>query len=157
MYKKILVPVDGTRPSGYGLQEAIRLAKSQKATLRLVHVVNQMAAAHSPGVMVAAGDLLEQMMEGGRSVLEKAKAVAARAGVRAETALHSGFGGGVANPVAREARRWRADLIVMGTHGRSGIGHVFLGSEAEEVVKSSPVPVLLVRTAPRRKRSAAKR
>lgn len=150
MYKKILVPVDGTRPSGYGLQEAIRLAKSQKATLRLVHVVNQMAAAHSPGVMVAAGDLLEQMMEGGRSVLEKAKAVAARAGVRAETALHSGFGGGVANPVAREARTWRADLIVMGTHGRSGVAHVVLGSTAERVVQHSPIPVLTVRSPGRR-------
>ena len=54
------------------------------------------------------------------------------------------FSGRVANAVVDQARRWRADLIVMGTHGRRGLDRMFLGSDAELVARHSPVPVLLV-------------
>ena len=62
----------------------------------------------------------------------------------------AGFAGSVlaerlANVVVAEAARWPADLIVVGTHGRRGLSHVFLGSVAEGIVRSAPVPVLLVR------------
>lgn len=67
--------------------------------------------------------------------------------------------GRVADLILREARKWRADVIVMGTHGRRGISHASLGSDAETVVRSSPVPVLLVRgkTAVRTTTSVTKR
>jgi nucleotide-binding universal stress UspA family protein len=50
--------------------------------------------------------------------------------------------------ILKEARDWRADLIVMGTHGRRGFGHLVLGSDAEAVLHDAPVPVLLIRGAP---------
>jgi nucleotide-binding universal stress UspA family protein len=48
--------------------------------------------------------------------------------------------------VVAHAKRWKADLIVMGTHGRRGINRMFMGSDAELTVRNSPVPVLLVRS-----------
>jgi nucleotide-binding universal stress UspA family protein len=59
--------------------------------------------------------------------------------------LHDVGGGRVADAIVEEARRSRCDLIVIGTHGRRGVSRAMLGSDAENVVRSSPVPVLLVR------------
>ena len=53
--------------------------------------------------------------------------------------------GRVAEVIVQAARDWKADLIVVGTHGRRGVSHLFLGSDAEAVARLSPVPVLLVR------------
>ena len=63
---------------------------------------------------------------------------------RPETKLVEDFSGRVANAIVDQAKRWRADVIVMGTHGRRGLNRVFLGSDAELVARYSPVPVLLV-------------
>jgi nucleotide-binding universal stress UspA family protein len=52
----------------------------------------------------------------------------------------------VADIVTRQARRWKADLIVMGTHGRRGVNRMIMGSDAELVVRNAPMPVLLVRS-----------
>lgn len=56
------------------------------------------------------------------------------------------LGGRVAYLIASQATNWPADLIVMGTHGRHGVSHLFMGSDAESVVRTSPVPVLLLRS-----------
>ena len=53
----------------------------------------------------------------------------------------------VADVIVREARKWKADLIVIGTHGRRGLRRVVMGSDAEQVVRSAPAPVLLIRAA----------
>jgi nucleotide-binding universal stress UspA family protein len=70
--------------------------------------------------------------------------------------MYENLTGRVADFILKEAQKWRADIIVMGTHGRRGINHVLLGSDAETVVKSSAVPVLLVR-APEAKRAAKRK
>jgi nucleotide-binding universal stress UspA family protein len=62
----------------------------------------------------------------------------------------------VAELIIKQAKKWRADVIVLGTHGRRGLARVLMGSDAEIVVRESPVPVLLVR-APLRRRKASKR
>ena len=67
-------------------------------------------------------------------------------GVEAESVLLESIGGPAADPIAVQARQWPADLIVMGTHGRRGLARLALGSDAEEVVRIMPVPVLLVRS-----------
>jgi len=157
MYKKILVPVDGSNTASRGLQEAIGLAKDQDAVLRVIHVVDQAVLAQTPGVMMAAGDVLERLEESGAAVLKRAVALAARAGVKADTVLLRSMAGRIADGVIREAQRWRADLIVMGTHGRRGISRMLLGSDAETVVRSATVPVMLVGTTARKKRPAARK
>ncbi len=77
----------------------------------------------------------------------KTVAAAEKEGIRAKTLLRETLGGPAADSIVRDARRQRADLIVLGTHGRRGLRRMVLGSDAEAVVRTSPVPVLLVRSA----------
>jgi nucleotide-binding universal stress UspA family protein len=150
-YKRILVPVDGSPTSNRGMTEAIKLAKSSRARLRLLHVVEEFAAFSAPEVGVDIGPVLEAMRAGGRKTLARIERRAREAGARPDTALAENYGMRVADTIVAQAKRWRADLIVMGTHGRRGIGRALLGSDAELVVRYSPVPVLLV-PAPGRRR-----
>lgn len=147
-YRKIVVAVDGSGPSNKGLREAIRLARANGAQLVLVHVVNEFYAFATLDGVAPGADLVPALREGGKRVLARAKALAEKEGVRAKTVLRETLGGPAADPIVREARRERADLIVVGTHGRRGVRRVVLGSDAEQIVRASPVPVLLVR-APR--------
>ena len=147
-YKRILVPVDGSSTSAKGLKEAIKLAAAGKgrarARLRLLHVVEEFSAFSAPEIGADIGPVLEAMKAGGHRTLERIERNARAAGARAETALVENFGGRVADAIVRQAKRWRADLIVMGTHGRRGVKRALLGSDAELVVRYSPVPVLLI-------------
>ncbi len=156
-YKRILVPVDGSRTSTRGLKEALRLVKAFGAKLRLIHVVDTMIAARGTALDYNAADLIDVLAEQGGKTLAQARAAAARAGVKCEAAQFESGVGRVADGIVREARKWRADLIVMGTHGRRGFSHLVLGSDAELVIRSSPVPVLLVRAPQAEKRSSRSR
>jgi nucleotide-binding universal stress UspA family protein len=146
-YRRILVAVDGSPTSMKGLREAIRLAKDGRAQLLLLHVVNEFYAFASLDGFAPGVDLVPALREGGQRVLAKAKAAAEKEGIRAKTLLRETLGGPAAGSIVRDARRQRADLIVLGTHGRRGLRRMVLGSDAEAVVRSSPVPVLLVRAA----------
>lgn len=156
MYRRILVPVDGSTTSNRGLREALGLAREQGARVRLLHVVDESVLALAPEVGVL--DITDSLVEAGKKILRNAQALAERQGVKAETAMPENLAGRVADVILNEARKWRADLIVMGTHGRRGISHMLLGSDAEGVLRSSPVPVLLVRgNAPARAPRARRR
>jgi nucleotide-binding universal stress UspA family protein len=147
VYKRILVPVDGSPTSMAGLNEALRLARNQKARVRLVHIVDEVPIFSSSEGGVNIEPVIESLKSGGKSILARtAKMVAAR-GVRAETEMVENTTSRVADVLVARAKRWRADLIVMGTHGRRGVNRLVLGSDAELVVRNSPVPVLLVRSA----------
>jgi nucleotide-binding universal stress UspA family protein len=150
-YKRILVPVDGSPTSNKGMKEAIRLAKSSRARLRLLHVVEQTVAFSAPEVAVDLGPILDSLRAAGRRRLAGVERRVRRSGVKPETALVENFGMRVADAVIAQARRWRADLIVMGTHGRRGLQRALVGSDAELVVRYSPVPVLLVPPGGRRR------
>ena len=144
-YRRILVAVDGSPTSMKGLREAIRLAKDDRAQLFVVHVVNELYAFANLEGLTAGVDIVPALREGGRRVLAKAKAVADKERIRAKTLMRETPGGAAADLIVREARKQRADLIVLGTHGRRGLRRAVLGSDAEQVVRRSPVPVLLVR------------
>lgn len=146
MPKRILVPVDGSSPSNKGLAEAIKMARSQKARLCVLHVVDERAVALSPEVGgVYLDRLLNAMRESGKKILAKAVAAARARGVKASTVLVENVTRTVADIVVSQARKWHADLIVLGTHGRRGVSRLVMGSDAEGVVRTTPVPVLLVR------------
>jgi len=146
MYKRILVPVDGSATSRRGLRAAIKLAKVQKARLAILNVVDlvpvyatpEAPAAYDPG-------LIDALRAAGRKVLAVAEAEAKRGGVSAKTVLAENVAGRVADVIVRQARKARADLLVLGTHGRRGLSRMVMGSDAELVVRSAPAPVLLVR------------
>lgn len=146
MYKHILVPVDGSPTSNAGLDEAIRLAKVLGADLRLLHVVDQMPLAVSAeGFGVMSIDVLGLLKEAGQKVLAQAKERVQAAGVPVDTVLIDSPNGRLSDHVSAQARQWPAELIVIGTHGRRGIGRALMGSDAEQVVRHAPVPVLLYR------------
>ena len=92
-------------------------------------------------------DVLPRLQEGGESVLAVGKARADAAGVAAETQLVECFGQRTSETILAEAEAWKAGLIVLGTHGRRGIGRLLLGSDAGQVLRNARVPVLLVRAA----------
>jgi len=145
-YKRILVPIDGSATSARGLREAIGFAKAQKARLQLVHVVdvhNAMLAGLSSGDTVT--DLAAALEERGRRLLDSAAARVRKSGLACETVLLESLTGPAAEPIVRQARKWRADLIVIGTHGRRGLKRLVMGSDAEQIVRNAPVPVMLVR------------
>ena len=146
-YRKILVPVDGSATSKAGLREAISLAKGQGAQLQLVNVADQhyvamMGLESSAGI----GDMMESTKSSGRAILRNAQATAKKAGVEATAVLLETLTGPAADPIIKQARKWGADLIVLGTHGRRGVRRLLMGSDAEQIVRYSPVPVMLVRS-----------
>jgi len=146
MYQRILVPVDGSPTSDRGLDEALRLARLTGARLRLVHAVDELtfATGMEPAAVYAA-DLIPLLREAGLKVLEGAQARAAAAGIPADTVLHESFAGRLSDFVVEQARTWPAELVVIGTHGRRGVRRLLLGSDAEQILRTAPVPVLLVR------------
>jgi nucleotide-binding universal stress UspA family protein len=156
MYDKILVPVDGSETSTLGLNEAIKIAKSQGSQLRLVHVVNEFVLDYTYSPSLYATDLIESLRKAGRTVLDIAKAAAQRQGITPECVLLESIGGSAADPILEQAKAWPADLIVMGTHGRRGLARVAMGSDAEEVVRAATVPVMLVRGMPKPNKNAPK-
>ena len=146
MYRKILVPIDGSPTAARGLDEAIKLAKLTGARLRLMHVVDQVSfATGMEAATLITGDTMQLLHEAGQAVLDKAKARVKKAGPRVDAVLCDGLGGRVCDLVIEQATAWAADLIVLGTHGRRGLGRWLLGSDAEMIVRLAAVPVLLVR------------
>lgn len=144
-YRRILVPLDGSRTSQLGLREAIGLARNQGARLLLVHVVDAHYLVSGGEAGIYLKDLMPSLKQRGRRILDKAEALVNRQGVKSSSALVEALTGPVADPILRQAKKWRADLIVMGTHGRRGLKRLVLGSDAEQIVRTSTVPVLLVR------------
>ena len=147
MYQSILVPVDGSPTSRRGLDEAIAVGRLTGARLRLMHVVDQTSFAMSADAFGAyTGDLLTLLRQGGEQILVDAKAKVEAAGLAADTVLRESLAGRVCDLVTAEALAWPAELIVLGTHGRRGAGRMLLGSDAKQILRLSPVPVLLVRS-----------
>jgi nucleotide-binding universal stress UspA family protein len=85
------------------------------------------------------------MRASGAKILAQAEKMVRQAGVALKTRLLEADGERVASVIVEEARRWPADLLVIGTHGRSGFSRILFGSVAEGVVRTAPVPVLLIR------------
>lgn len=153
-YKRILVPVDGSPTAAKGMKAAIKLARENRGKLLLLHVVEEYTAFIAPEIGANLGPILDSLRAAGKRTLARIAKSVGKSGVKPQAVLVENFGGRVADTIVQQARRLRADLIVMGTHGRRGVNRVLLGSDAELVVRYSPVPVLLV---PASGRSARRR
>jgi nucleotide-binding universal stress UspA family protein len=146
MYQRILVPVDGSSTSAQGLAEAIAIAKLTQGRIRLLHVfMEPFEAVGIDGAMCSGADIHRLVHEGGEILLAKAAEQVRSQGAAVDTVLESSDGARVCDVVAKAAKAWSADLIVIGTHGRRGVGRMLLGSDAEQILRMSPAPVLLVR------------
>lgn len=151
MFKRIMVPVDGSRTSSLGLDKAIRLARDQGALLCLVHVVDQRALTQSIGMSsYGIEQLFETLSSGGKKILARAEARARLQKIRVKTVLIDNSMRNVADVIVAQSKKLKADLIVLGTHGRRGLSRLVMGSDAEGVVRNTTVPVMLIRSKARR-------
>ena len=140
--KKILVPIDFSDCSKKALQYALALAQEHSATLTLLYVVTTPPYGVGEFGNVDYAFLEGEMRESGEKRL--ATFIAGEVGDKApaEPAIRTGS---APNEIVDLARTISADLIVISTHGHTGLKHVLLGSVAEHVVRHAPCPVLVVR------------
>jgi nucleotide-binding universal stress UspA family protein len=146
MSRRVLHPTDFSKASTPALTRAIAEARDHRCELLLVHVLAPVIPMAGAGEGYLAPSVYEQMSKSARAWAQKqmdrllAKAKAGR--VRARGMLLEGV---AHEQIARAAKRQRADLIVIGTHGRTGVARFFLGSVAARVAATAPCPVLTVR------------
>ena len=141
MFSKILVPIDGSEPSNAAVGLALQLARANEAEVIFVHAVelSKIAALVSPS-SVDPSYAIDAACKSGQAFLDEAKARAQKAGIKAICELPED---GCVASVLTLARQRRADLIVVGSHGRSGIPRAVLGSVAEGIIRRSQIPVLV--------------
>ncbi|MEO5606519.1 MAG: universal stress protein [Polaromonas sp.] len=146
IYHVILVALDGSATSDKALDEAIRLARLSGGRLRLLHVVDEMryVTGFEPA-MNYLNEIVPLMCSAGEKLLAQGRQQAIDQGVQADCVLIEQGPSRVCDYVSEQARLAGADLIVVGSHGRRGVGRVLLGSDAEQIVRHAPVPVLVVR------------
>jgi nucleotide-binding universal stress UspA family protein len=134
MFEKILVGMDFSSCAEHALEVARR--RFPAAQRLLVYIAEQDGGTPSAAELLDPGNSPEAQAERARVTLDALLEVG-------ETA--AAVVGRPAKVILTEARSWGADLIVLGTHGRRGLAHLVFGSVAEDVVRTSPVPVLTVR------------
>ena len=146
MYRRILIAVDGSETSNKALSAALEMASYSggRSVLRLIHVLDQTAFLVGSDPL---GSLVNAMREAGQKILADGLAIVQSAGVQAETVLIDRLGAHLAETVAADAKEWMASLVVVGTHGRRGVGRMLLGSGAEQIIRLAPCPVLVIRCA----------
>ena len=142
-FQHILVAVDGSEFAAHALEVASSLAAAVGAQIGLVHVIDPKFVVNETGVP---GDQLWAMLRAdGKGLLETA-ASAVPAHPQCWKFLREGPPW---TEIVDSAREWRADLIVIGTHGRSGLTRLVFGSTAEGVTRHAPCPVIVVPPASR--------
>lgn len=149
MLKRILVPVDGSPTSLRGLEKALRLAKDGASRLRILHVVDGIAFSRDHSMFTATA---EKFRNSGRRLIRDVMAKVRKQKVEADSRMVENLNGRAADTIVKEANKWGADMIVMGTHGRRGFNRLVLGSDAELVVGAAAVPVLLVQPSKKSRR-----
>jgi nucleotide-binding universal stress UspA family protein len=135
--------VDFSQHSALAVQTAADLSRRYEASVTLVHAYEPIAYALPDGYLLFTEPQLNGLMEEFGKLLGAEKHRARAAGAqRVDAQLLHGFAAGEIRQLAEQGA---FDLIVMGTHGRKGLAHAFLGSVAERVVRTAPCPVLTVR------------
>jgi nucleotide-binding universal stress UspA family protein len=145
MYQRILVPDDGSPTARKALDSAIALAKESNGQIRLFHLLEELPYLGYELYGNYNAELMESLRTASNTILADGMAHIESAGVSADTVLVDKFGELLGDATAKAAAEWGADLIVVGTHGRRGVGRLFLGSGAEQIIRLAPVPVLVVR------------
>ncbi|HEX6245060.1 MAG TPA: universal stress protein [Polyangiales bacterium] len=141
-FQKILVPTDFSPHASAALRLACDLAAASGAALLLVHVDDVILYAAPDGMPLYDASMISRVRENALTCLADARAEALKAGVaQVETKLLEGQ---PYREIVRAADAWNAELILIGTHGRKGFAHLFLGSVAERVVRSAHCPVITV-------------
>ena len=141
-FKTILFATDFSECSDYAFQYAQMLAKKCDAKLLLVHIINEPVDLRGFYVPHISFDKLEEEIEeGAKKMMEKFCRANLGSDIRYETYIVPGV---PYDEIIKKGLEQSADLIILGTHGRTGLDHVLFGSTAEKVVRKSPIPVMTV-------------
>lgn len=147
MYKRILVPTDGSPLSRKAVRSAVDLAASLDAELVALNVVPRYPTAFFEGAISLSpedvGRVEKQWAERGQELASSVQATAQKAGVKARAVTMSSDL--VAESVLAAVRKHKCDLVVMASHGRKGLSRLLLGSETQHVLTHGKVPVLVLR------------
>jgi nucleotide-binding universal stress UspA family protein len=137
MFKTILIPVDDSRCSSHAANIGLELARRFNSSVLITHVVEELPKIYQ------GGDWAEALLEQGERVLDKWRTKDQEQKTKLEVSVVTSRD--TAQGIIKTARENACDLIVMGTHGRKGLAHAFLGSVAERVTRLATLPVMLVR------------
>ena len=147
MYKRLLVATDGSELSKKAVSSAIDLAAAIGAELVALYVVPHYPTSYfEGGIAISTDDVSrteKKWAEDGQAIVREVEQTAAARGVNAKgITVRSGL---VAESILNTAKKHDCDLIVMASHGRKGIQRVLLGSETQQVLTHSAIPVLVLR------------
>lgn len=137
MFERILIPVDGSEPAQNAARLGVDLAVEHDATVHGLYVVEPVTVAEG-----GAGQVIESMQETGQEIVSEFAELAESRELPVETDVKTGV---AHREILEYAEANDIDLMVVGTHGRTGIGRYLLGSVTEKIVRLSDVPVLTVR------------
>ncbi|OPY51920.1 MAG: Universal stress protein [Methanosaeta sp. PtaU1.Bin060] len=143
MYKRILIATDGSDKSKIAAEEGIELAKALGAQVVALNVVNEVVIASAVRQLGSdRKDVETKLKAAGGKAVDEIKAMGAKAGVSVDTIVRIGA---PANAVIDTAGAEKVDLIIMGSHGESGVSKLLIGSVVQKVLYWATVPVLVVR------------
>jgi nucleotide-binding universal stress UspA family protein len=143
-FKTILFATDFSEGSDFAFESALSLARKFDSKLLIVHIINEPVDLRGFYVPHISFDKLEEEIEqGAEKLMEKFCRTHLQDYTNYETFVLPGI---PYDEIIKNAVQFNADLIVLGTHGRTGLDHVLFGSTAEKVVRKSPVPVMTIRT-----------
>lgn len=137
---KILIAVDDSQYAAAALSHGVALAAALHAEVALAHAVD-VRAAIVPDAGMASEEILKGLREAGRAILDRAAASVGQGLKPAATFLLEGV---VPDELVAAAMTWGATHMVVGTHGRTGLSRLLMGSTAEQVIRHSKVPVVVV-------------
>lgn len=143
MFKMIYVPIDNSDISDKVLNESLDLAKSTGAKLRIAHVVNLEQITF--GIeMVGVAELKDTLLSIANKFLTHVKESVAKKGVLADVVLLENYGADLANLIIEDAKKWNADLFILGSHHLGSFSHFITGGVAEDIAHDSDIPILLI-------------
>lgn len=145
MFKHILLPVDGSAPSSHAINLAIDIARQHGAKVFALHVLEPLpgVAYFTEKIMASQETYTDANMKRAEQYLDEVRDQAQAAGVTCETGIEVDSRPYLA--IVGIAKKHGCDLIVLGSHGRSGLNRLLLGSQTQQVLLCSPVPVLVCR------------
>jgi nucleotide-binding universal stress UspA family protein len=147
MYKRILVPTDGSALSRKAVKAAVELASTVGAEVVALNVVPRYPTSYfEGGISVSPNEVArveQQWAESGQALANEVEKAAEKAGVVAKAVtVRSDL---VAEAILNAAKKYKCDLVVMASHGRKGIKRLLLGSETQHVLTHGNIPVLVLR------------
>jgi universal stress protein A len=144
LFERILLATDFSPASTPALEQSVKIAKREGALLLIAHAYQEpglVELSHAPAEVYEQWN--QKLKEGTERKLRPLLESARKEGVEAEGLILTGFAD---EAIIEAARQQKADLIVMGTHGRRGAARLFLGSVAARVIATAPCPVMTVRS-----------